>query len=109
MKIKKEENGQQEDIYISIGKYQMVIRQRYKVLSLLNDVLLGVLYLIGSILFLTDANQVIAISFFVGGSILMILRAILNIMRDLHLKRFRPEQQTSQKQALPKQQEKRKK
>ncbi|WP_174733649.1 YrhK family protein [Mesobacillus harenae] len=106
MQIKKEDHGHQEDVYISIGKYQMIIRQRYKVLSLLNDVLLGVLYLTGSILFLTNVSQTISILFFLGGSILMILRAILNIMRDLHLKRFKPKKQTSQRKALPKHQEK---
>ncbi|AQQ53381.1 YrhK family protein [Planococcus lenghuensis] len=84
MNIKKK----QESVYIDAGQHELVIKQRYQVLSYLNDILLGVLYLIGSILFLSDVSQTIAISFFIGGSILMIARAVINIAKGIHLKRI---------------------
>ncbi|KAF0820005.1 MULTISPECIES: YrhK family protein [unclassified Cytobacillus] len=88
MKIKNIVREQQEDVHIEIGGYKMVIEKRYQVVSFINDLLLGVLYLTGSILFLTDVSQTVSISFFLAGSIMMIIRAGLNILKDLHIKKI---------------------
>ncbi|WP_370224446.1 YrhK family protein [Cytobacillus sp.] len=66
----------------------MIIEKRYRVVSFINDLLLGVLYFIGSILFLTDVSQAVSISFFLAGSIMMIIRAGLNILKDLHINKI---------------------
>ncbi|MBG9587900.1 YrhK family protein [Cytobacillus firmus] len=88
MKIKNIVREQQEDVHIEIGKYKMVIEKRYQAVSFVNDILLGVLYLIGSILLLTDVSQTVSISFFLAGSILMIIRAGLNLLKDLHINKI---------------------
>lgn len=88
MKIKNIVREQQEDVHIEIGSYKMVIEKRYQAVSFVNDMLLGVLYLIGSILFLTDVSQTVSISFFLAGSILMIIRAGLNLLKDLHINKI---------------------
>lgn len=88
MKIRNIVKEQQEDVHIEIGAYEMIIEKRYRVVSFINDLLLGVLYFIGSILFLTDISQAVSISFFLAGSIMMIIRAGLNILKDLHVKKI---------------------
>ncbi|PAE23796.1 MULTISPECIES: YrhK family protein [Bacillaceae] len=88
MKIKNIVREQQEDVHIEIGSYKMVIEKRYQAISFVNDMLLGVLYLIGSILFLTDVSQTVSISFFLAGSIMMIIRAGLNLLKDLHINKI---------------------
>jgi hypothetical protein len=88
MKIRNIVKEQQEDVHIEIGAYEMIIEKRYRVVSFINDLLLGVLYFIGSILFLTDVSQAVSISFFLAGSIMMIIRAGLNILKDLHVKKI---------------------
>ncbi|MCS0671776.1 YrhK family protein [Cytobacillus firmus] len=88
MKIRNIVREQQEDVHIEIGDYEMIIEKRYRVVSFINDLLLGVLYFIGSILFLTDVSQAVSISFFLAGSIMMIIRAGLNILKDLHVKKI---------------------
>ncbi|MCM3394505.1 YrhK family protein [Cytobacillus oceanisediminis] len=88
MKIRNIVKEQQEDVHIEIGAYEMIIEKRYRVVSFINDLLLGVLYFIGSILFLTDVSQAVSISFFIAGSIMMIIRAGLNILKDLHVKKI---------------------
>ncbi|MBX9976321.1 YrhK family protein [Cytobacillus firmus] len=88
MKIRNIVREQQEDVHIEIGDYEMIIEKRYRVVSFINDLLLGVLYFIGSILFLTDASQAVSISFFLAGSIMMIIRAGLNILKDLHINKI---------------------
>jgi uncharacterized membrane protein len=72
-------------------KRKMLIRNRYQIIGYLNDILLGILYMIGSILFVTDTDRILAVSFFLAGSFLMIFRGIINILRDIHLKRFTEE------------------
>ncbi|MEK3853845.1 YrhK family protein [Cytobacillus sp. FSL H8-0458] len=88
MKIRNIVREQQEDVHIEIGSYKMVIEKRYQAVSFVNDMLLGVLYLIGSILFLTDVSQTVSISFFLAGSIMMIIRAGLNLLKDLHINKI---------------------
>ncbi|MGN7177470.1 YrhK family protein [Cytobacillus sp. SAFR-174] len=88
MKIRNIVREQQEDVHIEIGSYKMVIEKRYQAISFVNDILLGVLYLIGSILFLTDVSQTVSISFFLAGSIMMIIRAGLNLLKDLHINKI---------------------
>ncbi|MBG9653933.1 YrhK family protein [Cytobacillus firmus] len=88
MKIKNIVREQQEDVHIEIGSYKMVIEKRYQAISFVNDMLLGILYLIGSILFLTDVSQTVSISFFLAGSIMMIIRAGLNLLKDLHINKI---------------------
>jgi hypothetical protein len=77
-------------IYLS-RKKGMVIRNRYRIIGYFNDILLGILYMIGSILFVTDTDRILAVSFFLAGSFLMIFRGIINILKDIHLKRFTKE------------------
>ncbi|EWG11242.1 YrhK family protein [Cytobacillus firmus] len=88
MKIRNIVREQQEDVQIEIGSYKMVIEKRYQAVSFVNDMLLGVLYLIGSILFLIDVSQMVSISFFLAGSIMMIIRAGLNLLKDLHINKI---------------------
>lgn len=88
MKIRNIVSEQQEDVHIEIGDYEMIIEKRYRVVSFINDLLLGVLYFIGSILFLTNVSQAVSISFFLAGSIMMIIRAGLNILKDLHVNKI---------------------
>ncbi|MGD6843727.1 YrhK family protein [Bacillus infantis] len=90
LEIEKKVYDNDEDVYIQVGKYKMIVEKRYNVLSWLNDFFLGVLYFIGSILYLIDVDQRIAISFFLAGSILMIARAVLNILKDLHIRSIKP-------------------
>jgi hypothetical protein len=77
-------------IYLS-RKRGMVIRNRYRIIGYFNDILLGILYMIGSILFVTDTDRILAVSFFLAGSFLMIFRGIINLLRDIHMKRFSEE------------------
>ena len=85
MNIKKKE----KNIYIDTGNHEIIIEQRYQMLSTLNNLLLGILFLIGSILFLSKDQQTLAISLFIAGSLLMVVRAVIDIVKNTHLKRLR--------------------
>lgn len=57
----------------------------YKALYQLNDVVLGIVFLIGSFLFFSDATVTIGTVLFVIGSIQMTVRPLIAFSHDLHL------------------------
>ncbi|WP_144790354.1 YrhK family protein [Kocuria palustris] len=81
---------QDRDLEIRIGSEELVIRQRYETLSIANDLLLGVVFLVGSILFFGEDTTYAGTWLFVLGSVQMMLRPTIRLMRQLHLQRLRP-------------------
>ncbi|WP_181275676.1 YrhK family protein [Brevibacterium oceani] len=77
------------DIHLRIGPEELVIRQRYQVLSIANDVLIGVWFLIGSFMFFSEALMTTGTWLFVIGSVEMLIRPVIRLIRHLHLQRFR--------------------
>lgn len=72
---------------IRIGPQELVIRRRYEAASIVNDVLIGLWFLIGSVFFfdsLTRAGTVL----FVIGSVEMLIRPVVRLARHLHLQRL---------------------
>jgi hypothetical protein len=77
------------DIHLHIGHEELVIRQRYQVISITNDVLIGVWFLIGSFFFFSDALMFAGTCLFVIGSVEMLIRPVIRLIRHFHLQRFR--------------------
>ncbi len=75
-------------IMIRIGHEELVIRKRYEALSIANDVLVGLWFLVGSILFFSEATTVIGTWFFVIGSVELLIRPVIRLSRHLHLQRL---------------------
>ncbi|WP_274316502.1 YrhK family protein [Staphylococcus hyicus] len=57
----------------------------YKALYQLNDVVLGLIFLIGSFLFFSDSTVFQGTVLFVIGSIQMIIRPLIAMIHDLHM------------------------
>lgn len=74
-----------------VGHDELVIRQRYETLSILNDVLIGVWFLIGSFLFFSDSTAYAGTWLFVIGSVEMLVRPVIRLARRLHLQRLHPD------------------
>ncbi len=77
------------DLTLHIGHDELVIRQRYEVLSIANDILVGLWFIIGSILFFWASTSTLAIWLFLLGSIEMIIRPIIRLARKLHISKIR--------------------
>ncbi|MCU4297128.1 hypothetical protein D3I60_08540 [Brevibacterium permense] len=77
------------DIHLRIGREELVIRQRYQVISIANDVLIGAWFLIGSFMFFSDALMTTGTWLFVIGSVEMLIRPVIRLIRHLHLQRLR--------------------
>lgn len=75
---------------IHFGHHELVIRQRYEVLSIVNDLLLGTWFIIGTIFFFYPSLTYAGTWLFLFGSIQMIIRPTIRFIRRVHLQRFHP-------------------
>lgn len=75
-------------VRLSIGPDEMVIDNRYEALSIANDVLIALFFLVGSILFFFDSTQTAGTWLFLLGSIEFLARPVIRLARRVHLKRI---------------------
>ncbi|MGK4219007.1 YrhK family protein [Kocuria marina] len=77
-------------VTLHVGHDELVIRGRYETLSIVNDVLIGVIFLVGSFLFLSESTTTVGTWLFVVGSALMLVRPLIRLTRRIHLRRIHP-------------------
>ena len=73
-----------------LGPEELVIRQRYETISIVNDLLIGTWFLVGSFLFFSPSTTHLATWLFVVGSIEMLIRPAIRLVRRVHLRRYHP-------------------
>ena len=73
---------------IRIVPQELVIRRRYEAASIVNDVLIGLWFLIGSVFFFFDSLTRAGTVLFVIGSVEMLIRPVVRLARHLHLQRL---------------------
>ena len=73
---------------IQLGHEELVIRRRYETLSIANDFLVAIWFLVGSILFLFPLHETLAIWLFIIGSVQFLLRPSIRLASHLHLQRI---------------------
>lgn len=73
---------------IDIGHEELVIRRRYEALSIANDVLIALWFLVGSILFFWESTMTVATWCFVLGSVEFLARPAIRLARLFHLRRI---------------------
>ena len=70
------------------GHEELVIRKRYEALSIANDVLIGLWFLVGSFMFFSESLQFAGTVLFVIGSLEMLMRPMIRLARHVHLRRM---------------------
>lgn len=76
------------DEIIRIGREELIIRNRYEVLSICNDILIGIWFLVGSVLFLSPDLTRMGTWLFIIGSAQMLVRPVIRLARRVHLRRI---------------------
>ena len=71
-----------------VDGHELVIRRRYETLSILNDILIGLWFTIGSVLFFWETTTTIGVTLFLIGSVELLVRPGIRLTRQLHLKRL---------------------
>lgn len=74
-------------IHLYIGREELTIRRRYETLAIANDFLAGVTFVLGSVLFFSEATTYAATWMFLVGSVLFLLRPAIRLSRRIHLTR----------------------
>jgi hypothetical protein len=84
------QNSGMDTTVIHIGHDELVVRQRYEVISITNDILIGIWFLIGTIFFFYSSMVYWGTWLFLLGSIEMLIRPTIRFVRRVHLKRYHP-------------------
>lgn len=71
-----------------LGRRELVIRRRYEVLSIVNDILVAVWFIVGSFLFFSNATTYAGTWLFVVGSFELLVRPVIRLTRQVHLQRL---------------------
>ncbi|EKF74616.1 hypothetical protein A11A3_07348 [Alcanivorax hongdengensis A-11-3] len=87
--VQEEDNGVTAQV-IRIGHEELVIRQRYEVISILNDILIGIWFVVGTVFMFYESLVYAGTWLFLIGSIEMLIRPVIRLSRRVHLKRFHP-------------------
>ena len=75
-------------ITIHLGHDELVIRKRYEVVSILNDILVALWFIVGSFLFFSEATTYAGTWCFVAGSVELLIRPLIRLSRRVHLTRL---------------------
>lgn len=70
---------------IKIGREELVIRQRYEVVSICNDIVIAIWFIVGSMLFFSESTTFAATWLFLIGSVQMMIRPGIRLVRRVHL------------------------
>ena len=74
-------------LHVSIGHDEIVIRRKYEVASILNDIMVAAWFVVGSILFFSESTTTAGTWLFLLGSIQLMVRPLIRLARRVHLQR----------------------
>ncbi len=87
--MQSKQDPQTRDWTLTLGHRELVIHQRYEVLSMFNDFMLGIWFTVGSFCFFYQgAVQTVGVWLFVIGSIQLLLRPAIRLHRYIYFKRL---------------------
>lgn len=77
-----------KDFTIRIGHEEIVLRRRYEVLSIVNDILVAIWFIIGSILFFSPETASAGTWLFLIGSVQLLCRPVIRFVRHVHVRKI---------------------
>ena len=83
-------HGSHDDraIDLRIGHDEIVLRHRYEALSIVNDILVALWFVIGSLLFFRESTTYLGTWTFLLGSIQLMTRPVIRLTRLVHIRRI---------------------
>jgi hypothetical protein len=76
------------ELTIRIGHDELVIRQRYEAASIVNDMLIALWFIVGSIMFFSEEWTTAGTWCFLAGSVELLIRPMIRLSRQIHLGRI---------------------
>ncbi len=81
------ESQPKKDIIVEIGDLELYFQNAYSIVSLINDMLIGVLYLGGSLSNLLNGPELLGKVLYLLGSISLILRPLIQLVQNVYVYR----------------------
>ncbi|WP_317232125.1 YrhK family protein [Clavibacter capsici] len=73
---------------ITIGDEELIIRHKYEVASIVNDIMVAAWFVAGSVLFFSESTTTAGTWLFLVGSIQLMIRPLIRLGRRVHLTRI---------------------
>ena len=73
---------------VHIGHDELIIRRRYEVVSICNDILIALWFIAGSIMFFQSDLMVPGTWCFLLGSVELLIRPVIRLTRLVHIRRI---------------------
>ncbi|MEN0101399.1 MAG: YrhK family protein [Curtobacterium sp.] len=83
-------SGSQHDVTLRIGPDELRIRELYETISIVNDVMVALWFVVGSILFFSESTTIAGTWLFLIGSVQLLIRPVIRLARRVHLGRIAP-------------------
>ncbi|MUK02225.1 hypothetical protein GM708_09990 [Vibrio cholerae] len=75
-----------DDLDVPLGRRELVLHHRYEVLSIVNDILIALWFIVGSILFFQESTTTTGTWLFLIGSIELLIRPVIRLSRNVHIR-----------------------
>lgn len=82
---KKSQPQAEQPLILVVGNDEITITKRYKVLSIINDFLVALWFLVGSIFFLYSSSEILGVYLFILGSAQLLIRSIIGLTSFIHI------------------------
>lgn len=76
-----------DSVELRIGREEIVLRRRYEVISIANDIAIALWFVVGSILFFRESTATAGTWLFLAGSVELLLRPVIRLTRRVHVGR----------------------
>ena len=93
LKIPEVKDGE-EYLEIKANRFRLFFNKRYKVITVINDLLIGLLFVTGSILNFFEAAEIVGNVSYLLGSTFLVVRPILRLMHNTSLRKEMKEKET---------------
>lgn len=77
-----------QDLEFHFGHDEITLRRRYEVLSIVNDILIAVWFIVGSVLFFYESTAYAGTWLFLIGSVQLLIRPVIRLTRHVHIRRI---------------------
>ncbi len=75
-----------KDLDLHLCGKELVLHNRYEILSILNDVMIALWFIVGCILFFSESTTTAGTWMFLGGSVELLLPPAIRLTRNIHIK-----------------------
>ncbi|NYH50556.1 hypothetical protein HNR06_000145 [Nocardiopsis arvandica] len=80
---------QNRPLVLHVGGDELVIRRRYETASIVNDILIALWFIAGSIMFFSEAWTTAGTWCFLLGSVELLIRPMIRLFRQFHVRSVR--------------------